>query len=513
MIITRLSLLICLVFISQQVTAAEPVRHRLIVLADMGNEPDEEQQMAHLLVSSNEFDVEGLIAVTGKYLRLETHPELFLTLIDGYEKVVENLKLHAPGWPSPDHLRSVTVAGQPGYGIAMVGDGLSSDGSRLIVKAFEKDDPRPLYIVVNAGSNTLAQAMLDYETEHSEEETAALIGRLRIYENGSQDNAGAYICNRYPDIHWIRSNDQTYAWGGPATERHDGAYLGPYAWKPYDNTIEGQNEWLKEHVMNDHGALGALYPERRFRDGRISFVEGGGTAPWMPLVNKGLSDIDHPWWGGWGGRFSRTKVKNFWSRHSDIKPDEYRFTPFYTYREVSDAWTDPETRTEYNNDDVPVWRWRRAMFNDMRVRWDWCVESYDEANHHPVAAFGADDGDQIIRVAAQGGDILEFDASASRDPDDDDLTFSWWVYSEAGTYTGGIQIDGADQAQSKVAIPSGADGTQIHLILEVRDDSSIAELSDYRRVVIDVVGTAWEGGTRRASAGQEPNDARANKPE
>ena len=66
-------------------------RARLIVLADMGNEPDEEQQMLHLLMCANEFEVEGLLAVTGKYLRPEhkvayrqkLHPELFTRLIDG----------------------------------------------------------------------------------------------------------------------------------------------------------------------------------------------------------------------------------------------------------------------------------------------------------------------------------------------------------------------------------------------------------------------------------------------
>jgi hypothetical protein len=69
--------------------ATDSPRARLIILADMGNEPDEEQQMAHLLVCCNEFDVEGLIAVTGKYLRPEDknpyrqklHPELFTRLI------------------------------------------------------------------------------------------------------------------------------------------------------------------------------------------------------------------------------------------------------------------------------------------------------------------------------------------------------------------------------------------------------------------------------------------------
>lgn len=506
MVLPRFALA-CLLAALPLAAADGPVRHRLVVLADMGNEPDEEQQMAHLLVSANEMDIEGLIAVTGKYLRNETREDLFLKLIGGYEQVVDNLRLHADGWPTAEHLRSVTAGGQPAYGIAAVGEGRDSPGSRLLVAAFEKPDPRPLYIVVNAGSNTLAQALLDYENVHGAEATAKLVAKLRVFENGSQDNAGAYIAARYPNIHWIRSNDQTYAWGGPGPERYDGAYLGPYVWQPYENSIEGQNEWLKEHVMNNHGALGELYPERRFRNGRLGFIEGGGTAPWMALINKGLSSIDHPWWGGWSGRFSRTKVENFWSRHADIKPDEYRFAPFFVYREVSDSWTDPETGTTYNNDDVPVWRWRRAMFNDMKARWDWCVQPYAEANHHPTAAFGDDNSDAIVELTAAGGESLEFDASQSTDPDGDEIAYSWWVYPEAGTYPGAVAIQGADQAKATVRIPSGADGTEIHLILEIRDDNALGALYDYRRLVIAVEGAAWEGGSKRPSAGTPNRDA------
>ena len=85
-------------------------RPRLIILADMGNEPDEEQQMVHMLVNSNEFELEGLIAVTGIFLNEKhskpekqvVHPELFHKLIDGYAKVVDNLRLHADGWPAPE---------------------------------------------------------------------------------------------------------------------------------------------------------------------------------------------------------------------------------------------------------------------------------------------------------------------------------------------------------------------------------------------------------------------------
>jgi len=74
-------------------------KYRLIILADMGNEPDEEQQMMHMLMYANEFDVEGLIAVTGKFLnpnstnpeKQRLYPELFHHLIEGYSKVLNNL--------------------------------------------------------------------------------------------------------------------------------------------------------------------------------------------------------------------------------------------------------------------------------------------------------------------------------------------------------------------------------------------------------------------------------------
>ena len=48
---------------------SDGMKNRLVILADMGNEPDEEQQMIHMLVCSNEFHLEGLIAVTGAALR------------------------------------------------------------------------------------------------------------------------------------------------------------------------------------------------------------------------------------------------------------------------------------------------------------------------------------------------------------------------------------------------------------------------------------------------------------
>lgn len=468
-------------------------KHRLIILADMGNEPDEMQQMIHMITCSNEFDIEGLIAVTGKYIRPDshlgaynsvTHPELFHEIINAYTKVLNNLKLHSSHWAEPSYLKSIVAAGQKGYGIKDVFEGNSSAGSELIIKAVEKNDSRPIWVVVNAGSNTLAQAIVDYKANHSKQELDNFINKLRVFENGSQDNAGAWICSKFPKIHWIRSNYQTYAYGGPTNKK-----LGPNVWQPFETSTNGQLEWQKKHIMTNHGALGNLYPERRFHawgEGVVGFMEGGGTIPWMGLVNKGLFDINQPSWGGWGGRFSKQKTPDFWSRHKDIKADEIHVAPFYTYREVSDSWTNKNDGKTYSNNYVPIWRWREAMYNDQICRMDWCVKPFDKANHHPIAAFNGDTSNAIITLNTHAGEVINLDASASKDPDKDTLIFNWWIYQEAGTYPGNIYIENHTNPITEFKIPTGAGNTQIHLILEVKDTNDIASLFDYRRIVINV---------------------------
>lgn len=475
---------------SDFVLQAKPDLPRLIILADMGNEPDEEQQMAHMLVNCNEFELEGLIAVTGIYLNENSkdefkrvvHPELFQKLVDAYGKVEKNLRLHAPNWPTAAYLHSIVKPGQAKYGLADVGEGKSSEGSRLIMVALKRKDSRPINIVVNAGSNTLAQALVDLRTSHSAAEMEAMVRKLRVFENGAQDNCGAWICHEFPSIHWIRSNHQTYAYMGQASRGEKAA--GPYSWKPYPRTHQGQHRWIEEHVMRGHGAIGEVYPYRFNGNG---FVEGGGTIPWLGLVNKGLYDVDQPSWGGWSGRFTATKQKNVWSRHARVRKDEEAYGDFHAYTEDTDKWTDPDDGTVYENKFSAVWRWRQAMLNNCQARFDWCVKPYAEANHQPVAAIDGDKTDAIISKSVAAGSTLKLDASKSSDPDGDALSYHWYVYGEAGTYrsaVGGLQ--GATSSKCFVALPADAVGKQIHLILEVIDDSKIVKLRDYRRVVMDV---------------------------
>jgi hypothetical protein len=478
------------VLLPVQVTCAFE-KTRLIIMADMGNEPDEEQQMMHMLMYSNMFDLEGLIGCSGKYLhdgrtgfKGKVHPELFHKLIDGYETVVGNMKKHASGWPEADYLRSIVKAGTAQYGIAAVAEGNSTDASMLIEAAILKDDPRRLYIVGNAGTNSLAQALVDLDKARSQEQMDSLCTKLVVFENGAQDNSGAWIANKYPEIAWHRSNKQTYCYGGPGSGEN---VVGPYTWEPFPRTAIGQGEWSHEHIQTNHGELGTLFPDRIFKTWH--FIEGGGTIPWTGLANHGLSDPEHLCWGGWSGRFSRTKHKNVWSRHAPEKADEQKYGDFCMFEADTEKekWTDPVHQDTFDNAMVPVWRFRRAMFNGFRGRMDWCVKDFSEANHNPVAAVNGDKGDDIIRLQVAPGKELTLDASVSSDPDGDVLVFQWWVYKEAGTYAGDVTVTNPEKNRTQVTVPTDAGGKEIHVILEVLDKNQEIGMYDYRRVVLEVI--------------------------
>ena len=469
-------------------------RHRLIVLADMGNERDEEQQIVHLLMYSNEFDLEGLIAVSGIFLNSSyrvnnpyksiLHPELFDSLVVGYSKVYANLLKHAPNWPSPQYLKSIIRSGQADYGMADTGPSKSSPGSELIIHALAKNDPRPVYIVVNAGSNTLAQAIIDYERSHTKLETEALIEKMIVYENGSQDDAGGWITSNYPQIKWIRSNFQTYAYAGPGEKISNNA--GPYVWQPYPYNNDGQREWAKENIQTNHGALGELYPDRILKN-KYEFLEGGGTAPWLGLITRGLSDPLHPGWGGWSGRYTALKKDTVWSRHKIIADKERTYKIFSVYSDTTDRWVDPISKNEYNDIFAPLIRWRKDQFDDFKARMDWCVQPFELANHNPVAVINRSSEKKFMVVNAKPGQKITFNATGSYDPDrDQQISFRWWIYQEAGTYKGSCKFNNTDQPVVELTTPMDSNGKQIHLILDVFDNSSIAVMHDYRRIVVNV---------------------------
>ncbi len=66
--------------------------------------------LVRLLVYSNQFDIEGLVATTSRHLRKGPRPDVIRTVLGAYAKVQPNLLKHEPGFPEAATLSSLVVA-------------------------------------------------------------------------------------------------------------------------------------------------------------------------------------------------------------------------------------------------------------------------------------------------------------------------------------------------------------------------------------------------------------------
>src|SRR6476469_561404 len=149
---------LCIVlFANTSASAQKSAKHRLIVVTDIGNEPDDFMSMIRLMLYSNQIDIEGLIASTSIHQSKKVSPDLIEKVIRAYAKVQPNLLKHEPGYPTAQKLLSLLKKGLPVYGMEGVGKGKDSEGSEWIIKMLEKADTRPLWVTVWGGPNVLAQ--------------------------------------------------------------------------------------------------------------------------------------------------------------------------------------------------------------------------------------------------------------------------------------------------------------------------------------------------------------------
>ncbi len=87
----------------------EPVKQRVFVLTDLTNERDDQQSLVRFLVNANEFDIEGIVAITSTHLRNSTRKENIQELVRNFGKVMKNLDKPAEGFPGEEYLLSVTT--------------------------------------------------------------------------------------------------------------------------------------------------------------------------------------------------------------------------------------------------------------------------------------------------------------------------------------------------------------------------------------------------------------------
>jgi hypothetical protein len=454
--------------------AARP--HRLLVLTDVENEPDDTQSLVRLMLYSNVIDLQGLVATTSIHLQNRVAPDSIRRVIRAYGEVRGNLLLHEPGYPEAAALLALVKSGQPGYGMGAVGEGRDSEGSEWIIRLLEQDDDRPLWVTAWGGPNTLAQALFKLRATRSAAELERLIAKLRVYTISDQDDSGPWMRREFPDLFYIVSP------GGYGAATWTGIM---HAEPGFENATL-HNRWLAENIQQGHGPLGSLYPD-------VSYGMEGETPSWLALIPNGLSVPERPEWGGWGGRYELR-----------VPPLEELDAKGFT----GGVPVNPETRPIWTNavDEVTppvpgefgramrageqtakgfrttVWRWRDDFQNDFAARMDWTIKPRAEANHPPVPALA-----HPAALTVKSGASFHLDAGGSTDPDGDNLGFWWFHYPEAGSWRGKLTIHGAENStRAHFAAPKVDKPETVHVILRVTDKGRPA-LTRYQRVVVTVL--------------------------
>jgi len=179
-------------------TAFADERPRLAVLTDIGGDPDDTQSLVRLMVYSNEFEIEALIAsasgTPGELNEAVTRTDLILSVIDAYEKVRPNLKRHDDGWPEAEGLRSVVRSGNRFRGRDHIGEGHDTEGSNWLIKRIDDGTPdRPLNIAIWGGQTDFAQALWRVKHDRGEDGLASFVNKLRVYDIADQDRIANWM--------------------------------------------------------------------------------------------------------------------------------------------------------------------------------------------------------------------------------------------------------------------------------------------------------------------------------
>lgn len=467
---------------------------RTVVTTDM--EQDDLASLIRYMLYTNDLDTEGIVYTasmwhwagdgSGNAMRWTGTRTIQDIVLKAYAQVYPNLVRHDPSYPTPASLLSKVKVGNIAFEDDMAHD---TDGSNLIRNLLLDHDPRPVYLQVWGGPNTIARALKSIQDQY--EGTAqwarihAMVSKKAvILASGLQDHTYAdYIAPNWPDLRTEDLSAGYATWGYNCNWSGTGNTRG----LPGDEKYF-QGGWIKQNIQI--GPLGSLY--RSWLDGQVmpgdpadifgdpvlaktgwcpplgpyDFLSEGDDVAYMPLLDTGIQSPQDPNLGSWGGRAVRVSTaSNLWS----MVPTE------------KDA--NGVSRSNYTTN-----RWEAAAQNDFAARMQWTLTpGYRQGNHAP--SVGVLPGGNVHAVPGQ---TLKLHGLAA-DPDGDSVALHWWQYAEEGTYPGKVAVGGADAATATVTVPADAQpGQTISLILQGTDNGDFP-LTRYARVMVHVVGSTHGG--------------------
>ncbi|KAH7082000.1 hypothetical protein BKA63DRAFT_589910 [Paraphoma chrysanthemicola] len=471
-------------------------KHRVFVVSDISNEPDDAESLVRFLLYGNEFDTQGLVACTSTWMRKAVHPEDMQQIIEAYAKVVDNLNAHVHPdnqYPSASYLLSLIKSGPALYGKEALAPNVPlSEGAALLIDRLDACD-RPLWVLCWGGTNVVAQALQHIQRTRSEHEASQFRAKLRIYAISDQDDTGLWIRVTFPDVFYICSIHGWKEYGMATWTGISADILFPMDEGGPDRT-KLSNEWLKEHIQI--GPLGQMYPDYKF-------IMEGDTPTFLYLIQNGLGSPENPHWGSWGGRYVLTDLGNAAKHYSDTRDEVVG-----------------KNEKRFMTNHATIWRWRDAYQNDFAARMQWTLSNeMSNANHAPVVIVnGSSPGPEPLCIDAEAGTSIILDASKSYDPDDDELSFVWFHYKEPTVAHSDIHWPYVPQVEFESINKQGPEGAIVraklpppekcavdilmgealekgqafHFILQVQDNGT-PSLTTYKRIIVQATNYHSQG--------------------
>jgi hypothetical protein len=318
------------------------------------------------------------------------------------------------------------------------------------------------------------------EEDHSER-MAEVARKIRLFLIWEQDDT----YQRYILPHWGKFNIPTII--------SDQFWAIAYQWNkilPEDKQVHFKSEWMTANILEGHGALCSLYkahvPGSHGLSGDTNFNPGdfrseGDSPAFLHTIPTGLRNLESPDWGGWGGRYVKVR-DNTWL--DPVPEPGYRHPEGRWY--TGSAWgrtymkkTYPSNQDRMREYFKPLARWADVIQNDFAARADWCVKSFEDANHTPVPKLA-----HARDLTCAPGGTVTLSAAGSTDPDGDVLSYRWWQYHEADSVKARIEINSGNEQEASFVVPDEP-GKQIHIILEVTDNG-MPPLVGYRRIICHI---------------------------
>lgn len=493
----------------------QPSKPRIIITADP--ELDDNNSLIRFILYSTDVKIEGLIYTSSQFhwkgdgkgtkwfvpgreynrFGLNLCPceswrwakdERFIhDIVDAYEKVYPNLKIHNREYPTPADLKSKIRYGN----IEFDGDiSKDSPGSELIRSLMLDDQPGQLFITAWGGHSSIARALKSIQEQYEfttqwEPLQQKISRKVVLLASGDQDDTYA----KYIKPNWPLIESRQFR-GGP--NYGYGAQLNA---KPEDAPLLTAT-WMKENV-SDRGPLGKLYRvwgdgKQMVKDDKLDFfgfadhtneqLKQMGYVVWMPvqpkgswlgegdtftfmnLLGNGLRAYEKDAIGGWSGI-------NF----NDGNNNLFSFSSADTSAQGLANSIGSANRNSLSN--YP--NFFPAAQNDFAARMKWTVnKNFKEANHEPTVSI-----EGPLHIMARAGEKIRMNARVS-DPDGDKLSIKW--YELGGNKEISLQLNKDNTEQVEITIPKNAVKDQRFTVISEVTDSGVPALTRYQRMVISV---------------------------